>query len=248
MRSSWGNGNEAAGRGGPRRRTGGQRAPRPRRRPPSRAGPSSCRGWAGPVVVGVEVEALEVDDHARHLVAAGAEPVGPRREQGQAGDVPRPVAVEPAGQRQQLVAAMAERQRRACRARAGTWPRVGRTKWSHRRRELWARRHLDRRTGVAAPPSDGTGEPWCGVVVPMRAITRRRRQTHFIPMGRRPRQTLHSVCEGTNREGADGVIPQRHDRRPRPRTDRRPHVLVLGGGFGGIGAARKLTGPTSTSR
>ena len=61
------------------------------------------------VVVGVEGEAVEVDDHAGGFVPALAETVGPGREQGQAGDGARPVAVESTREREELRTAMAER-------------------------------------------------------------------------------------------------------------------------------------------
>ncbi len=61
------------------------------------------------VAVRVECQALEVDGHALDLVVPGAEAVRPRGEQGQAGDVARPVAVEAARECEQLVAAVADR-------------------------------------------------------------------------------------------------------------------------------------------
>ena len=56
------------------------------------------------------VEPLEVDGHTVDLVATPAEAVGPGRQQRQARDRAGPVAVEPAGELEELLAAMAERE------------------------------------------------------------------------------------------------------------------------------------------
>ena len=61
------------------------------------------------VAVRVETEAVEVDDHALDLVAAGPQAVRPRGEQRQARHVAGAVAIQPVREREQLLATVAER-------------------------------------------------------------------------------------------------------------------------------------------